>query len=306
MESILKKEEITTEYEGSFVEGLAFIQSYNVLPQKNGGKYIMGQLQVKGQMSFKVWSNCLAFSTLTTTDLKGTICRLKGKIDKFGGTTSIIVESVVKVEDDSILKSNFFEDVYNAESLWGTLSNVLMKNCSEDAYAMFNQLIEPYYDRFINECAAVSHHDNCKSGLLAHTTKVVRMASLIKMYPEILARISPDLLFISCAIHDIGKIFEYSDCAMSGLGIMLSHHTFGVKLLLENKKIIIESMGENFFYKLLAVVEQHHGEYEERPRTVVAYVVHLLDTLESQLASLNSVLAESDGSMVQFNGFKLV
>ena len=171
---------------------------------------------------------------------------------------------------------------------------------------LFDEIIKPVEDSFKNEFAAVSHHDACRSGLLAHTTKVVRMASMIKQYPEILKRVSSDLLFIGCALHDIGKVFEYNNGAISNLGKSLSHHTFGVIILLDNKELICSSMGESFFYSLLAVVEQHHGEYAEHPRTVASYVIYQLDNLDSRLTSLNSLLAESDGDVVQYDGYKMI
>lgn len=310
MADMLSKEELYGFNNGMYVDGCVLMQSMQVLPTKNGGQYISGNFQAKGQVAYKVWSSDTAFGKLSThkDDYIGSVCRIRGKVDIYGGTFSVIIADleVVDLNESSINKSDFMEDVYDALQWNDTLFKVLRKYCSEEAVTLFENTIAPYKERFLCEFAAVSHHDNCKSGLLAHTTKVVRLATLVKMYPEIMKRVSPDLLFIACALHDIGKIMEYDNGAMSEEGLSLSHHTFGVLILSENKSEIVEKKGIEFYNQLLAVVEQHHGEYGERPRTVASYVVFLLDNLESKLTSLNSVLSDSNGNMVVYDGYKLV
>lgn len=310
MVEVLCRKDLSEFNNGMYVDGCVLMQSMQVLPTKNGGQYISGNFQAKGQVAYKVWSNDTAFGKLSThkDEYIGNICRIRGKIDNYGGILSVIISDldVVDLSESSINKSDFMEDVYDVLQWNDTLFKVLRKYCSEEVVALFENIIAPYKEKFLCEFAAVSHHDNCKGGLLAHTTKVVRLATLIKMYPEIMNRVSPDLLFIACALHDIGKIMEYDNGAMSEEGLSLSHHTFGVLILSENKSEIVEKKGIEFYNQLLAVVEQHHGEYGERPRTVASYVVFLLDNLESKLTSLNSVLSDSNGNMVVYDGYKLV
>lgn len=307
---MLCKEDLSEFNNGMYVDGCVLMQSMQILPTKNGGQYISGNFQAKGQVAYKVWSSDTAFGKLSThkDEYIGNVCRIRGKVDNYGGILSVIISDldVVDINEGSVNKVDFMEDVYDASQWEDTLFKVLRKYCSEEVVTLFENIIAPYRDNFLYEFAAVSHHDNCKSGLLAHTTKVVRLATLIKMYPEIMNRVSPDLLFIACALHDIGKIMEYESGAMSEEGLVLSHHTFGVLILSENRDEIVEKKGKDFYNQLLAVVEQHHGEYGERPRTVASYVIHLLDNLEAKLASLNSLLSDSNGNMIMYDGYKLV
>lgn len=307
---MLCKEDLSEFNNGMYVDGCVLMQSMQILPTKNGGQYISGNFQAKGQVAYKVWSSDTAFGKLSThkDEYIGNVCRIRGKVDNYGGILSVIISDldVVDINEGSVNKVDFMEDVYDASQWEDTLFKVLRKYCSEEVVTLFENIIALYRDNFLYEFAAVSHHDNCKSGLLAHTTKVVRLATLIKMYPEIMNRVSPDLLFIACALHDIGKIMEYESGAMSEEGLVLSHHTFGVLILSENRDEIVEKKGKDFYNQLLAVVEQHHGEYGERPRTVASYVIHLLDNLEAKLASLNSLLSDSNGNMIMYDGYKLV
>ena len=261
---------------------------------------------------FKVWSSTVGDSLYAKMSggeslFKGSICYVEGKVDRYGGNFSLVLNDgrVIDGEDVGLKESDFLEDVYDVGAFWQSLMGVLKKNCSEKAVTMFERVISEVKERFMTEFAAVWHHDNCKAGLLAHTTKVVRMASLIRMYPEITKKISPDVLFIGCALHDIGKVYEYGLGAVTDEGKVLSHHTFGVLFCASHKKDIVEALGRDGYRLLLSIIEQHHGEYGERPRTVAAYVVYRLDMLESVLTSVNTLLKDSPDGNIQYDGYKL-
>lgn len=305
---ILTKETIMGKPEGEYVQGLCVVQNYSILPQKNGGRYISGTLQMKGSVPFKSWGNSDAFNELSTKEAKPRIMMILGQIDCYGGVKSIIVEKAAEVEEgisEAISTVDFLEDVYNAEQLMLGLSKTISTKCSEGAALVFNSIMESVEDRFKVEFAAVSHHDNVKSGLLAHTFKVVRLATVLKLYPELSKVVSADILYLGCALHDIGKIYEYANGAMSQRGKVLSHHTFGVMMLLENRAVIEKCLGSEALDTLLSIVEQHHGEYGERPRTVAAYIIHKLDMLESTFTSLDEVVKNSADGTLLYDGLRL-
>lgn len=309
--NILKKEEIVKLPDRTSVTGYVLVQSYSVMPQKNGGQYIGGKLQAAGDLGFKAWSSTLPTSAymkmLGEEDFRGKICFVDATVNYFGGEYSLILNSIKAVEQgkDGLNKSDFFQSVYDENIYMRDLRALLKKYCSPNAILVFELLMKDHEERFKLEFAAVSHHDNCRSGLLAHSSKVTRLATLIKMYPAIMKKVSLDLLFVGTALHDIGKIEEYSDGSISEIGVKLSHHTMGVLMVNEHREKITELMGEDFFYGLLSIIEQHHGQYAEHPRTVAAYVIHLLDAMEANLQSLNDLILNSVGSQVQFDGFKL-
>ena len=86
----------------------------------------------------------------------------------------------------------------------------------------------------------------------------------------------------------------------------LSHHTFGVMLCTKNEDLIVSALGKEGYYTLLSVIEQHHGEFGERPRTVAAYVVHLIDSVEAKLSTIESMIGESNGAQIQYDNYKLI
>ena len=291
------------------ISGLILIKDYTKKPTKNGSFFLDGLAELKGQMPIRVWSNTDAFNKMTGSDYRNTVVSIEGKTNYFNGL-SIILEQVyaVDLKSTEISKSDFFYTKYNIDGVFKALDGTVRKSVDTDTYKIFKILInDRILDRFKNEFAAKMMHDNCKGGLVAHTCKVIYAVSLLKRYPNIMAfEGSLDLVILGAAIHDMGKVYEYTDGTIQGLGRLVSHHTFGIEMLFAHKEEIISLKGEEFFYRLCAIVEQHHGEYEEEPRTVEAYVIHLIDKLESDLQMLDQTMENFNrGDQISINNFKL-
>ena len=62
-----------------------------------------------------------------------------------------------------------------------------------------------------------------------------------------------------------------------------------------------------FFYMICSVLLQHHEEDGERPRTLYALLVHMIDAMEAQFTIINtlikngSVLSDGTGTMIKIN-----
>lgn len=295
------------------VDGLCLVQSYSKQPTKNGGSFIGGLLSTsEGDISFKAWSNSWAYTSFTESELKGKVVSLSGEVNVFNGTKSIIVSRVEVVSEETlnamgVSAEDFMFIRYNVEAYYEKYVSILKNNLSEEAFRVFSAIMEKYGERVKSEFAAVSHHDSCRGGLLAHSLKVCQVASIVRLYPNVLKWVGGDLLYLGCAIHDIGKIMEYNMGDISEEGKILSHLVSGAILVAsEFGDLISSTMGEKFLYDLLSVVSCHHGEFGEPPRTVAAYVVHLIDKMESVMTSLNEQLEGSiRGDVMQFDGFKL-
>ena len=308
-ENILDATELKKDDSERRITGLILIKDYTRKTTKTGSYYLDGLAELKGQMPIRVWSNSNAFNQMVEHDYRGVVVNIDGKTNNFGGM-NLILESVVALDmsSTSIQKSDFFYTRYDINGILKSLDASIKKSVDTDTYRIFRMILSgDILERFKNEFAAKMMHDNCRGGLLAHTCKVVYAVNLIKRYPNIMSfEGSLDLLILGAAIHDIGKIYEYTDGTIQGLGRLVSHHTFGVELLLGYKDAIIKLKGEEFFYRLCAIVEQHHGEFEESPRTIEAYLIHLVDKLESDLQMIDQALENFNrGDQITVNNFKL-
>lgn len=307
---ILVKNDLLTMHDQEKVQGYVYIKNYSVQPTKNGGSYIGGNLEAKGSLPFKVWSSAGCFAEMSSNNYNETICMVDAKVNVYGGSYSLVLEGcrAVDMRNFEYEVSDFYQEKYNAESYWNNLCATLKKHLSENAYKVFEIVVSgDVKDAFMKEFAAISHHDAYASGLLAHTTKVVKLATVIKMYPEIVRIVGNDLLFLGSALHDIGKTREYRNGVMSDEGKRISHLTSGILMLEVHRNEIEELMGIDFYIDLLSVISQHHGEYADHPRTVAATVINQIDCLDSHLTTLNEMLEGCEkGTQIVFGGDKLV
>ena len=163
---------------------------------------------------------------------------------------------------------------------------------------------EALVSRLKEEFAAMSHHDNCKGGLLAHTVKMVDFLPIVlDNYPVLFSdkddsgqlKESPDkrdLLVIGCILHDIGKTREM-DYGVYQKGSFVSHRFFGAEMVEEHKDYIVGQYGEEWFYHLIAILLQHHDQFGDPCRDVYALIVHKIDDIESSLTNLSQEIEQN-------------
>lgn len=298
------KKDLETMVDGQVIETVAFIKSYAVRSAKNNSKFIDGMLEMKGSVSFKVWSGAV-FNDLEKYDYQNLVCHVEAKVNEYNGNKSLILMGVRALEEGIHNPADFFEEKYQVNAYWDALCKLVHKNCSPVGAEIFNKVFGEIEERFKVEFAARSHHDAVRGGLLAHTYKLTFiMSKVVKLYPNIMKVVDNDLFALGSAIHDIGKIYEYTNGVIQGSGLVVSHNTFGVELLSKNKDFIIEKKNEEFYYRLLAIIVQHHGEFGETPRAVEAFLVHMVDYLESSFQSIDESF-EKGVKTVNIQNFKL-
>ena len=283
---------------GASLVGLILCRSYSIALTKSGKEYIQGTLQSGIEIQFKAWGNSEAFLKFKNEEYSGQVCLIQATFDDYGGTFSLIVEDVNAVEWDDL--SVFLPVKYNAENYWNGLKNIVQSNISEKGMLIANENLfenKEVADAFKLEFAASSHHDNCKSGLLAHTYKVVYYVTVVlQMYPNLVDNQEmKDVLVLGALFHDIGKTKEmklgvYQPCSK------VTHRYLGIEMI--NKTHFVEAYGEDRWLDLVSIFLQHHGEYEDKCRTALAYIVHKADCFDADM----SFLSQSKENPVQRSG----
>lgn len=276
-----------------YISGVLLVKNYDIQLTKQGKEYIVGNLQSGVSISFKAWGNSSAFTSMKNNDFSNCPAYITGSVDDYGGVSSIILDSVQAVE--GFTPDQFFSIKYNMDAYWDALKKRISSSCSEKAYAIADKILfsnEEVAKRFKEEFAASSHHDNCKSGLLAHTYKVLSIvANIVEMCPSITVRNGErdtdlvDLLYIGSLLHDIGKIKEMNFGVYQPTSFA-THRFFGVEYIDSAKEDIITSYGEDWYYQLVSIILQHHGEYGEPCKTVASYIVHKADEMDASVTLL--------------------
>ncbi len=301
-----KKNNITKSQSG---EGIALLKNFSKGITVNGNYKYSGILADKGEVDFNVWSNTSAFDSFENGGFVAgeSVVKIKYEIGKFG----LVVNDIELLEgydpDDFIIhrynigeKGKEFikaiEDSGATQKAKGLVEMVLHMGCKDEVST-----------RVGREYAALSHHDNCQTGLLAHMTKCLQLYNGIKIPYEFLRdEKTNDLMVVALAIHDIGKIYEMHNGTYQKYSFV-THRGLGMEHLFEYKDAIINAYDEDFYYMLLGVIQQHHDEYGEGARTLYAYLVHMIDNLDATFSSIDEMIMDKKyttdgaGTKIKFN-----
>lgn len=309
---IISKEKLQNLTAGQQISGIILVKDYSIQLTKNGKEYVAGKLQSGVDVQFKAWGNSSAFTKFKNEAYENVPSYIVGNVDGYGGTNSIIVESVQAV--DGYTPDQFFPVRYDIDAYWNALKGQITKRCTEKGQLVANKILfenEELSDRFKKEFAAMSYHDNCKGGLLAHTYKVLNnIANICAIYQNILVRDGAinsdftDLLYVGALLHDVGKTVEMEFGVYQPKSIV-THTYLGMEFIIPYKDLIIETFSEDWYYNLVSILLQHHGEFGEPCRTVASFIINKADEFDAQLTLLAQTMEAVDnksGTRIKVDG----
>lgn len=274
-------------------------------PQVRSGKrndFMVGEFMSRdGSFTFKIWEERI-FSPVVAhgpglyeVDLTGS---------EFNGEMYLTVRRIRPLTDSSYSKHDFLPEIPQArrEAMWHSAMHKLAElGLSKTAEGLIHKMLDDSTlgGRFFIEGAAVRHHDNKIGGLMYHTAKILNLlAALLENNPELKASI--DLLTIGIVLHDVGKVFEYSDLSPSEFWYA-NHRVRGIEFLTRYKDELVLNYDEAFYRQVQSIIIGHHGDYGDRPTTVAAAIVHYLDNVESQVTGLVATMLERPGEKLRVN-----
>jgi hypothetical protein len=277
--------------DGDIFEGVALVHRVSIRSSKNG-EYAMGVIsRADGDLDMKKWQ---------CGSLEEGVYDIEGRCQVYNGLKSIIVSSLTPVEanPDDYLYSPYDQTLDASVSAF-------VKDLHPQARELFKLLLgggerAPKLNAgFKHEYAALWHHDAYPKGLLAHSFKVGRLAKQMLSDPLYagLYKIDDDMkdIIIVCALlHDLGKALEYDHGVISHVGRMVSHRTLMSERLALLKDDIISLYDEDAYWEMHSIFTQHHGQYEETPRTVAAFIVHLVDDFDAKMTDLSTMIQDPD------------
>ena len=319
---LLNKEEILQQADKELVKGISILSSYSSQTAKNGKEYYNGTLKAQGNLEFKVWGGTL-FNQLKEEDYTGVPVYLEAEVNVWNDTKSLILKKVVAVDVDDLgiditpLDPTKYDIAANEKEFYSLLKEELSPN----GFELFKKIYNRIRKEFRSEYAAVKIHDAYRGGLLAHTLKMLKVLRFIwNTYPNIRENMNKDLVFIGLAVHDMGKILEYNNGTRTEIAFA-THNFLGQEILFEFKKdivegfeapvkgsdepIVVEPFGSDFYYRLQAIIQQHHGEFGEPCHTIESYLVHLVDMFESRVEIFEESLPFTGTLSIDFGKYRL-
>lgn len=311
MADILTKEMIEKATDGTTVEGLVYLRYLKKTISAKNTPYLAGEIETKEKFGVVMWSRCPDYAKLENTELLNTLVLINGVINEYAGRKSIQLNSVTEVDPkiynvnvDELKCIKYKKDVYAK-----CLIDEVNTNVSQKGVELFNIIFKPeetngIWNKFIIEYAAKNYHDNCESGLLAHTYKCVRLFKYLmgpyKWIQQLKTTEIPetsdivDLLYLGIILHDIGKVFEMNE------GIYVpdsfnTHRIMGLEILFENKQEIISRYNSHWYQALVSIINGHHNGVagSENAKTLYAYIVHKIDDMEATFTGIGQLVETS-------------
>lgn len=246
-------------------------------------------------------------------------------LDRLGGATDVVVTAVYSVTDyngSPSVKLDSIETIYElsdevASQFMASLDvapikaeilELARRNTSENAVNILTEVFDG--EGVALDRAMASQyggiHDGVIGGLYNHIRKVVTYMHVVSRELRVdLSQSEIDLLFLSIALHDIGKLLELDNGSYSEISIV-PHTVLGLEVLEKYKESIVGAYNDMFYREMQACIVEHHGEYGERPKTVYAYIVHAVDLLDSRISGLQKKMHNADSAkVIRFDDYQL-
>lgn len=273
------------------VNGRFYVKYIAVMEGKDGRSYLNLVLADKtGELESRKWTE--AHEVANRID-KGDIVSVSGKINLFQNRLQLIIKNIERVEEEVDMNEFVTSSSNPPEKMLERLDKIV--SSLEDIYIrdlltlMLND--SEIRRRLKTWSAAKSIHHAYQSGLLEHTLSCTELgSSLAKHYG-----VNVSYVVAGTILHDLCKIYELTD----GMGVEYTEEGKLVGHLVKSVELL-----DRFAYKvkgfpyqmklhLKHILISHHGQIEfgspKVPQTSEAMLVHLIDLMDSKMASFAEI-----------------
>ena len=213
---------------------------------------------------------------------------VEGQAHEYRGTLQVKVERLRVMGDEEVSEEDYLPSTEQDRRQLAAELEAAGRNLeSEDLRQLFGLMVsdEEFWEAFCQAPAAKGMHHARIGGLLEHSANCLRIArALADLYP-----VDRDLLLFGAIFHDVGKIRELSwkagGFAYTTEGRLLGHVVLGERLV-NSYMEMLPGFPEDLALRISHLLLAHQGETEygspERPKTLEALLVHLIDNLDAR------------------------
>lgn len=237
----------------------------------------------------------------------GDVVIVNGKVNQFQGRMQLIVSELSKLKDDQFDREDYIQKAGSApEKMFNELLAIV--ESLEEVYIKDLLMIilhDPEIARRLKIWqAGKSIHHAYQSGLLEHILSCTTLA--VQLSPHY--KVNKSYVVAGCILHDLCKIYELTEGPVVDYteeGKLVGHLVKGLEIV-DHFASKIKNFPYNVKLHIKHILLSHHGEYEygspKIPNTSEAYLVHLIDLMDSKMSSFEQV-KKNDSSTSHWSGF---
>ncbi len=283
-----------------------FLVKYiNSAEGKDGKSYLNIILADKsGEIEARKWHGA---ETIIGQIRSGDVVIVNGKINQFQGRLQLIVNELSKLGEEQFNREDYIQKAGSApEKMFQELLDIV--DSLDEVYIkdLLNSILhdQEIARRLKVWQAGKSIHHAYQSGLLEHILSCTKLAVILSPH----YKVNRSYVVAGCILHDLCKIYELTEGPVVDYteeGKLVGHLVKGLEIV-DHFAAKIKNFPYNMKMHIKHILLAHHGEYEygspKIPNTSEAYLVHLIDLMDSKMGSLEQI-KKHDSSTGHWSGF---
>lgn len=288
----MEQQRLSTMVKDMRFEGFLLVRMAEQRSSSNGSKYLdMTLCDKSGDLNAKMWDGTV------NPPKVGSVVKVRATIQEYNGRLQMRVEKMRPRQegDDAPLDALMPCAPEKPEAMFAEIQAAIDEMTWEDLKKLTREMVNAVREKLMYFPAAQRLHHAERSGLMHHTTSMLRVArAVLPLYPFL----NGDLLCAGVIVHDLSKTVEMlSDEAgnvtdYSKEGLLLGHLVDGVAQV----RLAAQRAGvEGECVTLLShMVISHHGVPEfgspRAPMFPEAEMLHMIDDMDAKMNEMEGVL----------------
>ena len=273
-------------------EGFLMVRGAEKKTDKNGRDYVDLNLGDRtGEINAKIWN----WDSLQGMPESGKPVLVRGQVQEYNGRLQMKIERwrPLNPEDSPDLAELVPAAPRTPEDMLAEIRETVKSFSSENLRKLTEEMLNMAGERLSWFPAAQRMHHAERSGLLHHTTDMLRLAkAAMEVYPWM----NRDLLLAGVILHDLGKLEELKSDESGNVsdytrdGQLLGHLVRGITLL--NRAAERTGVTGETVILLEHMLLSHHGETEygspRPPMFPEAEALHWIDMMDARMNTMKT------------------
>jgi 3'-5' exoribonuclease len=285
---------------GDRIEGYFLIKNVSSkITNGSNNKFLdMNIIDKTGEINAKLWQCNDEQEEMYSENM---LVKLRGSVLEWKGKLQFKIELIRPINDEDNIDINEYVPTApdDPRDMYELILSYVERIKNKDIKNIVLNILDEVGSYIMYYPAAKSNHHAIRSGLLYHTTTMLKCGDKLS---EIYDFINKDLLFAGIILHDIAKIDEM---ASSELGIvneytvegqLLGHIIIGVRKV----EIAAQKVNANKEVSMLLqhMILTHHYEPEygspKKPMIPEAELLHHLDIMDARMYDMKKALKDTE------------